>query len=217
VVSLVVAYKVRYPNKVFLLRGNHECRQITQVYGFYDECLRKYGSLEIWKSFCEVFDLLPLTAVVDDKIFCVHGGLSPKIHTLDEISKLNRVVEIPNEGPICDLMWSDPDERDSWGSSPRGAGWTFGASVTEEWHEKNGLSLLVRAHQLVMEGYEWAHSKKLITLFSAPNYSYRCGNKAAIIDYPSHDLDNPIISTFEAAVRPLEVNKETRRTPDYFL
>eukprot|EP01125_Pyxidicula_operculata_P010599 TRINITY_DN3489_c0_g1_i2.p1 TRINITY_DN3489_c0_g1~~TRINITY_DN3489_c0_g1_i2.p1 ORF type:complete len:180 (+),score=20.72 TRINITY_DN3489_c0_g1_i2:17-556(+) len=81
-VSLVVAYKVRYPDKVFLIRGNHESRQITQVYGFYDECLRKYSTPSVWKHFTDLFDYLPLTVLVDDKIFCVHGGLSPTINTL---------------------------------------------------------------------------------------------------------------------------------------
>jgi len=217
VVCLCVAYKVRYPNKVVLLRGNHECRQITQVYGFYDECLRKYGSPEVWKNFCDVFDLMPLCAVVDDKIFCTHGGLSPNIATIDDIGKINRQQEIPSDGPVCDLMWSDPDDRDSWGTSPRCAGYTFGASVTEQWNEKNKLILTVRAHQLVMEGYEWAHNKKLITIFSAPNYSYRCGNKAAILEYPSNDLEKFNILTYEAAIRPTEINYISKRTPDYFL
>jgi len=217
VVSLCVALKVRYPTQVCLLRGNHESKQVTQVYGFYDECLRKYGSPTIWKLFCELFELMPLAALINDKIFCTHGGLSPKINTLDDINKLNRVVEIPNEGAICDLMWSDPDEREGWGSSPRGAGFTFGANITEQWNERNGLCLTARAHQLVMEGYHWCHNKKLITLFSAPNYSYRCGNKAAIMELPSIDIDKSNIISFDAAIRPVEVSNNSRRTPDYFL
>ena len=92
-----------------LLRGNHESRQITQVYGFYDECLRKYGSLNVWKYFTEIFDCLPLVALVDDKILCVHGGLSPTTPSIDDIRGLERKQEIPNTGSMCDLMWSDPD------------------------------------------------------------------------------------------------------------
>ena len=86
-VSLLMALKVRFPTRVFLTRGNHESRQITQVYGFYDECLRKYGSSNVWKYCTEVFDMLTLAAVINNKVFCVHGGLSPQIKTIADVSK----------------------------------------------------------------------------------------------------------------------------------
>ncbi|KAG5841405.1 hypothetical protein ANANG_G00199160 [Anguilla anguilla] len=124
-VTLLVALKVRYPERITILRGNHESRQITQVYGFYDECLRKYGNANVWKYFTDLFDYLPLTALVDGQIFCLHGGLSPSIDTLDHIRALDRLQEVPHEGPMCDLLWSDPDDRGGWGISPRGAGYTF--------------------------------------------------------------------------------------------
>ena len=118
-VSLLVCLKVRFPERVHILRGNHESRQITQVYGFFDECVRKYGSGNVWKMYTDLFDYLPLTAVVEDQIFCLHGGLSPSIDTLDHIRQLDRVQEVPHEGPMCDLLWSDPDDRKGWGISPR--------------------------------------------------------------------------------------------------
>merc|ERR1712026_216552 len=125
-VTLLVTLKVRFRERITILRGNHESRQITQVYGFYDECLRKYGNANVWKYFTDLFDYLPLTALVDGQIFCLHGGLSPSIDTLDHIRALDRLQEVPHEGPMCDLLWSDPDDRGGWGISPRGAGYTFG-------------------------------------------------------------------------------------------
>ena len=150
-VTLLVALKVRFKNRVFILRGNHESRQITQVYGFYDECLRKYGTANVWKYFTDLFDYLPLTALVENVIFALHGGLSPSIDTLDNVRTLDRVQEVPHEGPMCDLLWSDPDDRAGWGISPRGAGYTFGQDITEQYNHTNGLKLVSRAHQLVME------------------------------------------------------------------
>ena len=123
---LLLALKVRYPQNITLIRGNHESRQITQVYGFYDECLRKYGSVNVWRYCTEIFDFLPLAALIDEEVFCVHGGLSPNIDTLDQIKTIDRKQEVPHEGPMCDLMWSDPEEIDGWGVSPRGAGYIFG-------------------------------------------------------------------------------------------
>ncbi|KAL7561130.1 hypothetical protein ACA910_009185 [Epithemia clementina (nom. ined.)] len=181
-VSLLVCLKVRYPDRVFILRGNHESRQITQVYGFYDECVRKYGSANVWKLFTDLFDYFPLTAVVENAIFCLHGGLSPSIDTLDHVRQLDRVQEVPHEGPMCDLLWSDPDDRSGWGISPRGAGFTFGADISAAYNHRNGLQMVARAHQLVMEGYNWSHEGAVVTIFSAPNYCYRCGNLAAILE-----------------------------------
>ncbi|KAL2239184.1 UNVERIFIED_CONTAM: Serine/threonine-protein phosphatase PP2A catalytic subunit [Sesamum indicum] len=156
-VTLLVALKVRYPQRITILRGNHESRQITQVYGFYDECLRKYGNANVWKIFTDLFDFFPLTALVESEIFCLHGGLSPSIETLDNIRNFDRVQEVPHEGPMCDLLWSDPDDRCGWGISPRGAGYTFGQDISEQFNHTNNLKLIARAHQLVMEGFNWAH------------------------------------------------------------
>jgi len=213
-VTLLVSMKVRWRDRIFILRGNHESRQITQVYGFYDECLRKYGSANVWKMFTDLFDYLPVTAVVENQIFALHGGLSPSIDTLDSVRTLDRIQEVPHEGSMCDLLWSDPDDRQGWGISPRGAGYTFGPDISEQFNHTNGLKLVARAHQLVMEGYAWAHEKNVVTIFSAPNYCYRCGNQAAIMEVDESLKFNFL--QFEYAPRRGELHV-TRRTPDYFL
>mmetsp|Transcript_13669 Transcript_13669/g.32670 ORF Transcript_13669/g.32670 Transcript_13669/m.32670 type:complete len:157 (+) Transcript_13669:2-472(+) len=156
---------------------------------------------------------MPLTALVQDQIFCVHGGLSPSIDSLDQIRQLQR-EEVPHEGPMCDLLWSDPDDRSGWGISPRGAGYTFGQDVSEQFNQTNGLMLIARAHQLTMEGYTWCHDRNTVTIFSAPNYCYRCGNQAAILEVDEHLKYNFI--QFDPAPRRGEPHV-TRRTPDYFL
>ena len=112
----------------------------------------------------------------------MHGGLSPSIDTLDHIRALDRIQEVPHEGPMCDLLWSDPDDRCGWGISPRGAGYTFGQDVSETFNRTNGLRLIARAHQLVMEGFNWSQDQNVVTIFSAPNYCYRCGNQASNFD-----------------------------------
>ncbi|CAI9768032.1 unnamed protein product [Fraxinus pennsylvanica] len=172
-VTLLVALKVRYRDRITILRGNHESRQITQVYGFYDECLRKYGNANVWKYFTDLFDYLPLTALIESQVFCLHGGLSPSLDTLDNIRALERIQEVPHEGPMCDLLWSDPDDRCGWGISPRGAGYTFGQDIAAQFNHINGLTLISRAHQLVMDGFNWCQEKNVVTVFSAPNYCYR--------------------------------------------
>lgn len=214
VVSLLVCLKVRFPERVHILRGNHESRQITQVYGFYDECLRKYSSAAVWRAFTDLFDYIPITAVVENEIFCLHGGLSPSIDTLDNIRRLDRVQEIPHEGAVSDLVWSDPDEKPGWKISPRGAGYTFGKDVSDTFKQKNGLGLIVRAHQLVMEGFNWSHTTNVVTIFSAPNYCYKCGNQAAILEVDD-DMKYTFLQ-FDPAPRTGEP-RVTRRTPDYYL
>ncbi|XP_054099791.1 serine/threonine-protein phosphatase 6 catalytic subunit isoform X3 [Callithrix jacchus] len=130
--TYLLALKAKWPDRITLLRGNHESRQITQVYGFYDECQTKYGNANAWRYCTKVFDMLTVAALIDEQILCVHGGLSPDIKTLDQIRTIERNQEIPHKGAFCDLVWSDPEDVDTWAISPRGAGWLFGAKVTNE-------------------------------------------------------------------------------------
>jgi len=215
---LLLALKVRYPDRITLIRGNHESRQITQVYGFYDECLRKYGSVNVWRYCTEIFDYLSLSALIEDRILCVHGGLSPSINTLDQIRVLDRKQEVPHDGSMCDLLWSDPEDITDWGLSPRGAGYLFGDSIVKQFNHTNNIELIARAHQLVMEGYKYMFDKKLVTVWSAPNYCYRCGNVAAIMELDEHRTAN--FKIFEAA--PQEARGPgfagaKKLQPDYFL
>eukprot|EP00877_Chromochloris_zofingiensis_P013052 jgi/Chrzof1/7/Cz01g00080.t1 len=236
-VSLLVALKVRYRDRITILRGNHESRQITQVYGFYDECLRKYGNPEVWKYFTDLFDYLPLTGLIENKVRACQGPFAASEKHMGNLTEeccqklpyclcsralmhmlvtvcvsiaadllfawwvvphtghtgshqgigqdagdrltvalyLLLFMKVPHEGPMCDLLWSDPDDRGGWGISPRGAGYTFGQDISEQFNHTNGLDLISRAHQLVMEGYNWSHEQNVVTVFSAPNYCYRCG------------------------------------------
>ena len=212
---LLLALKVRYPDRITLIRGNHESRQITQVYGFYDECLRKYGSVNVWRYCTEVFDYLSLSALIEGKIFCVHGGLSPSITTLDQIRTIDRKQEIPHDGSMCDLMWSDPEDIDGWGLSPRGAGYLFGGDITAQFNQTNKIELIARAHQLVMEGYKYMFSESLVTVWSAPNYCYRCGNVAAILELDEHLSRS--FKIFDAAPQETRGVPAKKPPPDYFL
>lgn len=117
---------------------------------------------------------MSLAALIDNRFLCVHGGLSPSITTLDQIRVIDRKQEVPHEGPMCDLLWSDPDENvEDWGLSPRGAGYLFGESIANAFMHTNNIEMIARAHQLVMEGYKLHFNGKMVTVWSAPNYCYR--------------------------------------------
>jgi serine/threonine-protein phosphatase 4 catalytic subunit len=179
---ILLCLKLRFPDRVTILRGNHESRQTTQAYGFYDEIVRKFNDVSMWELFNNVFDVLPLCGVVGGKIFCVHGGLSPLLTDLDQIQRLERKKEIPERGPICDLLWSDPEVVPNFTISPRGAGYLFGETAVKTFNHRNKLTLICRAHQLASEGYAEWFDRRLFTVWSAPNYCYRGGNPASILE-----------------------------------
>lgn len=179
-ICLLLAYKVKYPENICLLRGNHESAGINRIYGFFDECKRRY-SISLWKSFIACFDCLPVAAIIDDKIFCCHGGLSPDIRSMQQIRDIKRPLVVPDEGLVCDLLWSDPDEFiHNWGiNASRGVSYTFGASVVRQFLLKYDFDLIVRAHIVVEDGYEFFANRQLVTIFTAPNYCGEFDNAGA--------------------------------------
>lgn len=178
---LMLSFKVLYPKHFFMLRGNHECASITRIYGFYDECKRRY-SIKLWRNIIQIFNLLPFAAIVSQRLFCVHGGLSPELDHMDRIRAIERPTAIPDFGVICDLVWADPDpDLRGWGLSERGVSFTFGPDVIRKFLQKHDLDLLVRAHQVVQDGYEFCGNRDCVTLFTAARYCGEFDNAAAMM------------------------------------
>ena len=180
-VCLLLCSKIKYPEKVTLLRGNHESSVTNRIYGFYDECKRRYN-VRIWRSFTDLFNWLPVAAIIDEKILCMHGGLSPDLKNLQNITDISRPTDIPDTGLLCDLLWSDPDKDCvEYDENDRGVSVIFGEKIVQDFNKKNDLDLIIRAHQVVDDGYEFFAQRQLITIFSAPNYCGEFDNSAGIM------------------------------------
>ena len=180
-VCLLLCYKIKFPEKVTLLRGNHESSVTNRIYGFYDECKRRYN-VRLWRSFTDLFNWLPVAAIIDEKILCMHGGLSPDLKTIQSIQEISRPTDIPDTGLLCDLLWSDPDKDVlEYDENDRGVSVIFGEKVVTDFNKKNDLDLIIRAHQVVDDGYEFFANRQLITIFSAPNYCGEFDNSAGIM------------------------------------
>jgi len=181
VITLLLCYRILFSDNFFTLRGNHECAAITRIYGFYDECKRRYN-VKTWKAFCDVFNRLPFAAIIDSKIFCVHGGLSPEVSNMEQIRQIQRPLDVPEVGMQCDFLWADPEpDILGWASSDRGVSFVFGGDVVRDFIKKHDFDMVVRAHQVVSDGYELFWDRKLITLFSAPNYCGEFDNSGAMM------------------------------------
>ncbi|KAL4204023.1 hypothetical protein AMTRI_Chr01g130110 [Amborella trichopoda] len=191
-ICLLLAYKIKFPENFFLLRGNHECASINRIYGFYDECKRRFN-VRLWKIFTDCFNCLPVAALIDEKILCMHGGLSPDMNSLDQVRNIARPVDVPDQGLLCDLLWADPDkEIEGWGENDRGVSYTFGADKVAEFLNKHDLDLICRAHQVVEDGYEFFAKRQLVTIFSAPNYCGEFDNAGAMMS-----VDESLMCSFQ--------------------
>jgi serine/threonine-protein phosphatase PP1 catalytic subunit len=191
-ICLLLAFKVKFPENFFLLRGNHECSSINRLYGFYDECKRRYN-FKVWKMFGDCFNCLPVCAIIDDKIICMHGGLSPDLTNLEQITRVMRPTEVPDEGLLCDLLWSDPDKDiKGWAENERGVSYVFGQEIISTFLKKHELDLICRAHQVVEDGYEFFAKRQLVTVFSAPNYCGEFDNSAALMS-----VDENLVCSFQ--------------------
>jgi serine/threonine-protein phosphatase PP1 catalytic subunit len=183
VILLLFALKLRFPNHIYLLRGNHESPEMTESFGFADECKHKL-SHAMWSVFLNVFQCLPIAAVISDSVFCIHGGISPHLRSLDDIAAIKRPVSIPDEGLLADLLWSDPSNAvREWGPNDRGSTITWGRQAATQFLTQTGLRCIVRGHQMAMEGFEFPLRplKSVVTVFTASKYAGEYRNKAAIM------------------------------------
>ncbi|CAB9517567.1 protein phosphatase PP1 [Seminavis robusta] len=204
---LLLAFKILYPENFFILRGNHESAGINRIYGFYDECKRRY-SIKLWKTFSDVFNCLPAAALIDEKILCMHGGLSPELHSLQQIADIERPTDVPDTGLLCDLLWADPDKDISgWGENERGVSFCFGADAVSKFLEDQDLDLVVRAHQVVEDGYEFFAGRQLVTLFSAPNYCGEFDNAGGMIS-----VDENLMCSFQILKPSSRSERKNNRT-----
>eukprot|EP01006_Ploeotia_vitrea_P062654 TRINITY_DN84186_c0_g1_i1.p1 TRINITY_DN84186_c0_g1~~TRINITY_DN84186_c0_g1_i1.p1 ORF type:complete len:408 (+),score=25.44 TRINITY_DN84186_c0_g1_i1:35-1258(+) len=180
-ICLLLAYKLLYPEKIFLLRGNHESSNVNRMYGFFDECKKRYN-ISMWKAFGTLFNTMPVAAVVEDKILGMHGGISPELSSLEQIRSLTRPCEVGDDGLLCDILWSDPEIAFlGWGKNTRGISHAFGPDILKQFLHDLDLDLVVRAHQVVQDGYQFFADRGLVTVFSAPNYCGEFDNSAGIM------------------------------------
>lgn len=186
VVALIFAMKILYPKNVFVLRGNHECSNVNMNYGFYQECKDRFSNvLETDNPFYSINNALmslPVAAIVGGRVFCVHGGLSPKLKFVSDIDKINRFQKIPDDGLLTDLLWADPKSTDrDWADNERGVSYYYNEKAIDKFLMDNNLDLICRAHQMVVGGYHFFNNNRVVTIFSAPNYCGSCGNNGAVM------------------------------------
>ncbi|XP_045453104.1 serine/threonine-protein phosphatase 5 [Melitaea cinxia] len=195
------SFKLLYPDHFFMSRGNHETLDMNRVYGFRGEVTSKYTS-QMADLFTELYNWLPLAHCINNRVLVMHGGLFSKDDiTLEDIRNVDRNKQPPEDGIMCELLWSDPQPMAGRSPSKRGVGCQFGPDVTAAFLQKNGLDYIIRSHEVKNDGYEVAHDGKCITVFSAPNYCDTMGNLGAFITMNGKDL-KPHFTSYEAVPHP---------------
>ena len=182
-ICLLLCYKIKYPQKIALLRGNHEDINHNRIYGFYDECKKRYNIRLCLLFNYFVFDYLPIAAIIGKKIFCVHGGLSPKLYNLKDILDIKRPTKIPDDGLLCNLLNSSPDEYTSdYMDESKGIGIMYGEKVIINFIKKNNFDLIIRSHQIIDDGVEFFAGGQLVTIFSMHHHEFNNSAGIACID-----------------------------------
>ncbi|KAK6753043.1 hypothetical protein RB195_012570 [Necator americanus] len=222
-ITLLLALKLRFPDEIYLLRGNHETRCVNRQYGFFDECKRKFPrkGTQLWTAFQHVFNCLPVAALVGSRIFCAHGGISEDLLSFKQFERIFRPTDICDIGLLCDLLWSDPSNTSKlYEPSPRGVSSVFGKAAVDNFCNTMDVDLICRAHQCVVDGYEFFADRKCLTIFSAPCYCGELDNQAAVLQV-GRNLDCRVL-TFKRTVKPSqtprgvsheELNAVPKQTP----
>lgn len=180
---ILLLLKYNSPNNIFMLRGNHETKEVNNMYGFINELVEKYGEEEgntLWNRCNAIFEKMPLAAVIDNRIFCVHGGLAPNLEYVDQIKEYNRKTQPELNSIVGNMLWSDPSNVEDYKRSERRSGYLFGEKHVKQFLNNNNFQKIVRSHEMA-DGYQEMFNGKLITVWSAPNYCFVCGNKASVM------------------------------------
>uniref|UniRef100_A0A0K0F5Q6 Serine/threonine-protein phosphatase n=1 Tax=Strongyloides venezuelensis TaxID=75913 RepID=A0A0K0F5Q6_STRVS len=202
VIILLFSLKILYPDDIILLRGNHESRPVNTQYGFLSECKKRY-SVHLYDIFQTAFANMPFCGLIEKKILCMHGGISEDLTEFEQFDQIERPCDIPDLGLMADLTWADPDPNiDQYDESPRGAARVFGSTALKQFMNTLQIDLVVRAHQMIQDGFEFFGDKKLVTIFSAPHYTGQFNNNSAVMKV-SKDLKCSFI-----IFKPLDGNSE---------
>lgn len=182
VITLLLTMMCKFPNNFFLLRGNHEFANVNRQYGFHEEIQIVYKSQELWLNFQDAFSWLPLAAIVNNQIFCVHGGLSPSLHNIKFIDEIQRPIKNYENSLVTDLVWSDPHEQvQNFLENRRGSGVFYGETAIKTFLAENNLKLMIRAHQCMADGFCTFASNAGITVFSSSEYAQLFHNKCGVL------------------------------------
>lgn len=225
-ITLLFCYKILYPQKIYLLRGNHEISFVNYCRGFINDIKKEYGDESIWDKFNDIFNYLPIAAIIDDQIFCVHGGITPKLNSFDDIKKIEKPVTADEffngekfvEGFIVDLLWAECDTKiDDWRPGPNNLSILFGEKALNEFIQKFNLKMVCRGHEVADDGicYQFSPNNSLLTIFSASKFRLIHNNKAAIVQF-NENLEFEVV-TFEPLLPKLDRKTAETYGVDYYV